>query len=111
MPSLRFYLSGESNLIHTLYELLCEQLRADRGARSHAEIQECAGGLCRRDALRPVGFAEDEGMLPYPRRSFIGYRLLQEYFCFPQKFFFLDLSGLEQVCAGRLQRPAPRSSS
>ena len=37
-------------------------------------------------------------MLPYPRRSFAGYRLLQEYFCFPQKFFFLDLTGLERIC-------------
>ena len=38
-------------------------------------------------------------MLPYPRRSFIGYRLLQEYFTFPEKFFFLDLTGLEDVWA------------
>ena len=36
-------------------------------------------------------------MLPYPRRSFAGYRLLQEYFAFPEKFFFLELGGLEQV--------------
>ncbi len=28
----------------------------------------------------------------------MGYRLLQEYFCFPQKFFFLDLTGLDRVC-------------
>ena len=37
-------------------------------------------------------------MLPYARRSFMGYRLLQEYFCFPQKFFFLDLTGLDRIC-------------
>jgi type VI secretion system protein ImpG len=53
----------------------------------------------RPDALRPVGFAEDEGMLPYPRRSFTGYRLLHEYFTFPEKFFFLDLTGLEAALA------------
>jgi type VI secretion system protein ImpG len=45
--------------------------------------------------LRPVGFADEEALLPYPRQSFSGYRLLQEYFTFPEKFFFLDLSGLE----------------
>ena len=38
-------------------------------------------------------------MLPYPRRSFLGYRLLQEYFAFPDKFFFFDLTGLEQLAA------------
>jgi type VI secretion system protein ImpG len=34
-------------------------------------------------------------MLPYGGRSFHGYRLLTEYFAFPEKFFFFDLSGLE----------------
>jgi type VI secretion system protein ImpG len=48
-------------------------------------------------ALRPVGFEETEALLPYPRPSFTGYRLLQEYFCFPEKFFFFDLGGLEQI--------------
>ncbi len=38
-------------------------------------------------------------MLPYPRRSFVGYRLLQEYFALPEKFHFVDITGLEQVWA------------
>jgi type VI secretion system protein ImpG len=44
--------------------------------------------------LSPVGFEEDEGLLPYGPRSFPGYRLLTEYFAFPQKFLFFDLAGL-----------------
>jgi len=48
-------------------------------------------------ALKPVGFEENEGVLPYSSRSFLGYRLLQEYFTFPEKFLFLDLEGLETV--------------
>ena len=44
--------------------------------------------------MRPVGFEPDEGMLPYSTRSFLGYRLLTEYFAFPQKFLFFDLAGL-----------------
>ena len=52
------------------------------------------------DALRPVGFGENEGMLPNPRRSFEGYRLLHEFFAFPEKFFFLDLTGLESALTG-----------
>lgn len=50
-------------------------------------------------ALRPVGFAEDEGLLPYPRRSFLAYRLLQEYFAFPDKYLFVELNGLRAVLA------------
>ncbi len=38
-------------------------------------------------------------MLDYPRRSFSGYRLLQEYFAFPEKFFFVELNGLDQLAA------------
>ncbi len=51
----------------------------------------------RTENLRAVGFEESEAMLPYPRRSFPGYRLLQEYFAFPEKYFFFDVSGLEEV--------------
>ena len=43
------------------------------------------------DALKPVGFGRDEGLLPYPARSFVGYRLLTEFFTFPQKFLFVDV--------------------
>jgi type VI secretion system protein ImpG len=49
--------------------------------------------------LRPVGFGADEGMLPFSGRSFVAYRLLQEYFTFPEKFLFFDLSGFQQVRA------------
>ncbi len=47
--------------------------------------------LLGRECLRPVGFDREEGLLPYPAHSFLGYRLLSEYFTFPQKFLFLDL--------------------
>ena len=98
LASLRFYLSGESSLTHSLYELLCNNcvqiLVRDANPKSRVPPVYLTP-----EALRPVGFAEEEGMLPYPRRSFIGYGLLQEYFCFPQKFFFLDLSQLDKVCA------------
>lgn len=36
-------------------------------------------------------------MLPYGARSFLGYRLLQEYFAFPEKFLFFDLRELDQA--------------
>ncbi|MEC5408468.1 type VI secretion system baseplate subunit TssF [Paraburkholderia sp. MPAMCS5] len=46
-------------------------------------------------ALRPVGFAEHEALLPVSRQSFQGYRLLQEYFAFPQRFMFVAIDGLQ----------------
>lgn len=44
--------------------------------------------------LKPVGFEPEQAMLPYPAPSFVGYRLLTEFFALPQKFLFLDLDGL-----------------
>ena len=98
MDSLRFYLNGESTVIHALYELMssnCTQIWI-RDPTPGSKVKPVPLPA---SALKPVGFGEDEGMLPYPRRSFIGYRLLQEYFTFPEKFFFLDLTELEQVWA------------
>ncbi len=46
-----------------------------------------------------MGFGPNEGMVPYSAASFAGHRLLMEYFAFPEKFFFVDLCGLEAVSA------------
>ena len=43
--------------------------------------------------VRRVGFAENEALLPPSPRSFEGYRLLREYFAFPQRFLFFELGG------------------
>src|SRR5207248_8919242 len=42
----------------------------------------------------PIGFDEKEALLPFGARSFSGYRLLHEYFAFPQRFLFFELGGL-----------------
>src|SRR5438105_1713932 len=90
LDRLRFFLHGESPLVYSIYESLfnnvCEvQLRDSRATMPIVLSKRC---------LQPVGFAADEGMLPYGARSFLGYRLLQEYFAFPEKFLFFDLSEL-----------------
>lgn len=98
LHSLRFFLNGETALVHNLYELLCNNcfqiLARDPSAQSRVKPVWLPA-----DALQPAGFEDHEAILPYPRRSFSGYRLLQEYFSFPEKFFFLDLSGLERLGA------------
>lgn len=96
LRSLRFQLNGEGALVNSLYELLC-------GKCTQIVIRDATTGSrvkpiwLEPDRLRPVGFEENEGALPYPLRSFLGYRLLQEYFAFPDKFFSFELSGLEQM--------------
>jgi type VI secretion system protein ImpG len=100
LPSLRFFLHGEGDIVHTLYELLsnnCTQIvLRDPGNTRRPAVTLPA------NSLRPMGFSEEESMLPYPRRSFVGYRLLQEYFALPEKFFFFELQGLEALARAGL---------
>jgi type VI secretion system protein ImpG len=90
---LRFYLDGEGGLINSLYELLFSKLNRIimRDPTPGSKVPPITLEPWR---LQPVGFAADEGMLPYSRRSFVGHRILMEYFSFPEKFFFIDLTGL-----------------
>jgi type VI secretion system protein ImpG len=93
---LRFYLDGEGQLVHTLYELLLNhvhEVRLRPTASKAARKPIVLTGSC----LQPVGFSQDEGLLPYPAHALLGYRLLQEYFAFPQKFLFVDLTGLDAM--------------
>jgi type VI secretion system protein ImpG len=48
-----------------------------------------------RTAVRPMGQRADESLLPAGVRQFSGYRLLQEYFAFPQRYLFVEISGLQ----------------
>ena len=41
-----------------------------------------------------MGFDDGGALLPYGPRSFQGYRLLHEYFAFPERFLSVELSGL-----------------
>jgi type VI secretion system protein ImpG len=97
LKTLRFFLLGEGGLTHTLVELLtnnCIQVVArDLSAPAKKVV------VLPPDSVRQVGFAADEGMLPFTRRSFWGYRLLQEYFTFPEKFLFLDIGGMDRLAA------------
>jgi type VI secretion system protein ImpG len=53
--------------------------------------------LLPKTALRPLGLADNASLLPSGERTFQGYRLLQEYFAFPQRFQFVELAGLRDA--------------
>ncbi len=87
-PRLRFFLRGQPQFVYPLYELLLNDAIAvafAEGAGDPSPIVMDAS------VLQPAGLEEDEGMLPYPKRSHVGFRILTEYFAFPEKFLFVDL--------------------
>ncbi|QEM81518.1 type VI secretion system baseplate subunit TssF [Halomonas binhaiensis] len=97
IDSLRFFLDGEGALMHPLHELLFNNLsRLSVSFHEGSQRREVNLPL---DAIQAVGFGVDEGLIEYSERSFLGYRLLHEYFIFPEKFMFFDIRGLERVLA------------
>lgn len=92
---LRFHLDGDPGVVASLYELLCNNcthIVAWNPAQKDGPRIRLAGS-----ALSPVGFEQDESILPATRRSFLPYQMIQEYFAFPKKYHFLDVKGLEPV--------------
>jgi len=104
LETLAFYLNGESAVVHGLYELLCRncvRILVRDPANPKAPVRE----LPVRN-LQPMGFGDAEDVLPYPRRSFVGYRLLQEYSPFQKNFFFMSLKGLSELQRAGLKSKA-----
>jgi type VI secretion system protein ImpG len=53
-----------------------------------------------------VGFDDSEALLPATSRSFQGYRLLREYFVFPQRFLFVQFTGIGPALRATRDREA-----
>ena len=96
--SLRFYLHGQRQHTYPLYELIHNNTVQVAIGRSPDDPNRQVLGP---QSIRPVGFDRDEGLIPMGARSFVGYRLLSEFFAFPEKFLFFELTGLgARVLAG-----------
>lgn len=85
---IRLYLKGQPQHVNPLYELLLNKCQSVVMVSSETDTQPKRLSL---KSIQPVGFDINQGLLPYPDASFIGYRLLTEYFSFPEKFMFIDL--------------------
>ncbi len=100
---LRFYIRLAPPFSFQLHELLLD------GVLGVAVADSAKEGEATRlppEAVRAVGFELDEGLVDYPPQSFPGYRLLAEYFAFPEKFLFVDIElgeALRKVKSPRLE--------
>ncbi len=96
LQKIRFHISGSPILQNKLYEALF--LGEARTAMSYGPLTKPERYKPPLPKLTtPVGFAEHESVMPYPDHGHPGFRLLQEYFAYPQKFMFFDVdaSGLK----------------
>lgn len=92
MENLTLFLNNSGGNSWSLLELLNTKAEGLCG-RSTDRRADWAEPL-REGAVVHRGFEPEEALLPTPRRSFDGYRLLQEYFAMPERFLFVELQGL-----------------
>lgn len=111
--SLRFHINGDPQLIFPLYEIIFNHATSVEFRPKEAPLGDKmlktltninlklpeSVIIPAADAIKQVGFDESEAVLPFTKRSFMGYRLLSEYFAFPSKFLFFDLFGLDRAIA------------
>lgn len=85
-PKLRLYIDGEPSFSAALRDALL--LHA-----AGAWIENPDGPWLPLAAipLAPAGFSEADALLPFGARSHSAYRILSEYFAYPEKFNFIDL--------------------
>jgi len=97
LDELSIYLKGNEETATFLYEQLIANTLA---------INYSGAGLNtynKGNSNVAIGFDDEEALLPYGSQSFSGYRLLQEYFSFPERFRFIKLTGLKDIfsrCVG-----------
>ncbi len=91
LDRLSLFLGGQGVRGWQLHQLLCTEATGlvARGVDRRADwTVRLKGGVV------PRGFERSEALLETPKQSFDGYRLLQEYFALPERFHFVDLTGL-----------------
>lgn len=97
LHELDFYLAGNLDSAAHLYE----QIFANATAVGLKDVANDKWlGWLPTSCIQPVGFREDESLLPCDNRSFEGYRLLREYFTFHQRFHFFRLQNLGRLTEG-----------
>ena len=92
LQDLRLHCAGLDEVAYRLHELVGGHtlgllvLPTKRPAAWHEALDG--------DCVDLVGFDDDQALLPETLHGLGGYRLLQEYFAFPQRFLFFDLAGI-----------------
>lgn len=95
LDSLRLYVRGGGATAMRVYRQALSRAQGlvVQPATRSVRWQEVLGAA----SVRPAGFDASDAILPFGPRSFHGYRLLHEYFAFPERFMFIELAGLSKA--------------
>lgn len=104
LSSLSLFMRGSGELPTRIYEqFIANGLGVVVRPKGELSAHSSASKRLSKSNIQAGGFDDLDAILPYTKRSFEGYRLLQEYFAFHERFLFLNLNGLDKAvkqCAG-----------
>ena len=113
---LRFHIAGTRSVASSVYEILFNQTetialvdptagRNPEEAPPASERSDVRPRFLPRESLSAVGFDPDQSVIPHPEHGHQAYRLIQEFFTFPEKYLFFDILGLREggvpACQGK----------
>jgi type VI secretion system protein ImpG len=104
LDRLPLYLRGSDSLPSRLLEQILSSAAGLVVMPAESEPASRWHEMLSRSHIRQIGFGDEEALLPVGPRNFQGYRLLHEYFAFPQRYLFAEFTGLAPAvrrCAGR----------
>jgi type VI secretion system protein ImpG len=90
-----FHIRGADELPVQIYEQIFAH-KAKLVIQSPTSREKPAGVFAAEN-IRRVGFAPQQALLPPAPQGFEGYRLLREYFAFPQRFHFFEATGFQEA--------------
>jgi len=96
LDHLPIFITSQTGSAWALHEVLCAD---NNGLWARSTDRRADWMIPLPGGIRPMGLEHDEALLPLPKTSFDGYRLLQEYFAMPERFHFVELSGLRPALA------------
>ena len=85
--SMRFYIDADPSFCALLRDVLFMHTAGAYVQRGEEDAWRRLPAM----PISPVGFADDEALLPMDARSHAASRLLAEYFAFPEKFNFFEV--------------------
>ena len=95
LDKLALFLRGTGGIPYHLYEQFVANAQSiackfNKGSSTHFTYSQGKD-------IRGMGFEQDEALLQHTPRSFEGYRMLQEYFAFPERYLFVELGQLSRL--------------
>lgn len=101
LSTVRAYLHGEQSFIAALTDCLFMKAIGAYVETPEGRQWRALSAM----PIEPAGLAHEDALIDYPAKSHPAYRVLTEYFAFPEKFDFIDFDlGSIMKTAGRCRR-------